>query len=128
MVNLASALPRISTIKAAVNGICLQVVATCSKHHTEVSLVSDYSSSLSFWSQLPPLSISSSQNISQKSDRSHQRLSQLEMNQRSGLAQQMMSQPQLPPQPPVRDVQYNPDKTYVAVVVSDGDNMQVRDC
>ena len=26
-----------------------QVVAMCSRHHTEISLVADYSSSLSFW-------------------------------------------------------------------------------
>ena len=42
------------------------------------------------------------------------------------MSQRRMSQPQLPPQPPVRNVQYNPDHTYVAVIVSDGDNMQVR--
>lgn len=29
--------------------VCLKVVALCSKHHTEISLVSDYCSSLSFW-------------------------------------------------------------------------------
>ena len=28
---------------------CMQVVALCSEQHTEVSLVADYCSSLSFW-------------------------------------------------------------------------------
>ena len=31
-----------------------QVVAICSRHHTEISLVADYSSSLSFWWAVTP--------------------------------------------------------------------------
>ncbi|KAK9793994.1 hypothetical protein WJX73_001371 [Symbiochloris irregularis] len=89
-----------------------EVVASCSRLHTEVSLVSDFSSSLSFWSRLPPLSALGL-------------LSTWTTGQPSGVSQHRMSQPQLPPQPPVQDVRYNPDHTYVAVIVSDGDNMQM---
>lgn len=98
---------------------CLQVVATCSKHHTEVSLVSDFSSSLSFWSLLPLPSMS--QSLHGSMSKSGQEMTQ------HGMSHHRMSQPQLPPQPPVRDVQYNSEQTYVAVIVSDGDNMQVSD-
>lgn len=67
----------------------VQVVASCAKQHTEISLVSDFAPSLSFWSLTPAL------------------------------------HPEPLPQPPQQPVTYQPDKTYVAMIVSDGDNMQV---
>ena len=69
--------------------LCPQVVASCTPTHTEITLVSDWCSSLSFWSQVPAL----------------QRTVQ-----------------QVPPE----EVLYDPSKTYVAVIASDGDNMQAR--
>ena len=68
----------------------VQVVADCSLHHTEISLVSDWSPNLSFYSMMQPLA----------SD---------------------LQQVALP-----SSLIYNPNHTYLAVVNSDGDNMQVR--
>ena len=65
-----------------------QVVASCSVHHTEITLVSDWNSGLSFWSQMPAS------------------VEQLQ-------------------QPEAHIQTYDPSKTYVAVIASDGDNMQV---
>ena len=70
----------------------MQVVASCTRTHTEITLVSDWLSSLSFWSQVPPL------------------------------------QPGLPRLPHPQAVLYEPHRTYVAVIASDGDNMQVLAC
>lgn len=66
----------------------MQVVASCSVHHTEITLVSDWNSGLSFWSQMP------------------------------SVGQQLQ-------QPEAHTLTYDPSKTYVAVIASDGDNMQV---
>lgn len=67
----------------------MQVVADCSLHHTEISLVSDWSPNLSFYSLMQPLT--------------------------SNLTQ-IARGPKLI---------YNPNDTYLAVVNSDGDNIQV---
>ena len=64
------------------------MVAECTLHHTEITLVSDWNSGLSFWSQMPPVT-------------------------------QQLQQPQ------ALTLTYDPSKTYVAVIASDGDNMQV---
>ncbi|EIE20344.1 hypothetical protein COCSUDRAFT_3563 [Coccomyxa subellipsoidea C-169] len=66
-----------------------EVVAICSKHHTEVSLVSDYCSSLSFWSRMP------------------------------AVTGQLVQSPPLPAGP------YSRLTTYIAIIASDGDNMQM---
>ena len=68
----------------------MQVVADCSVHHTEVSLVSDWSPNLSFYSMMPALVT---------------RLEQVSIG-------------------PGAD--FNPNHTYLAVINSDGDNLQVR--
>lgn len=67
-----------------------QVVADCSLHHTEISLVSDWCPNLSFYSMMQPLAAN---------------------------LQQVAEPPSLA---------YNPNHTYLAVVNSDGDNLQVR--
>ncbi|BDA45333.1 hypothetical protein COCOBI_07-1200 [Coccomyxa sp. Obi] len=66
-----------------------EVVALCSKHHTEISLVSDYCSSLSFWSRMPPVT--------------------------GPLVQS----------PPLAARPYSRLRTYIAIIASDGDNMQM---
>lgn len=35
--------------------LCMQEIAACSQHHTEVALVSDWSPNLSFWSRMTPV-------------------------------------------------------------------------
>ncbi len=68
--------------------LCMQEIAACSQHHTEVALVSDWSPNLSFWSQMTPVTI--------------------------------LHQPPALPLPP-----YSPNCTYVAIITSDGDSLQV---
>ena len=68
--------------------LCMQEIAACSQHHTEVALVSDWSPNLSFWSQMTPVAT--------------------------------LHQPAALPLPP-----YAPNCTYVAIITSDGDSLQV---
>jgi len=68
--------------------LCMQEIAACSQHHTEVALVSDWSPNLSFWSQMTPVAT--------------------------------LHQPPALPLPP-----YSPNCTYVAIITSDGDSLQV---
>ena len=68
--------------------LCMQEIAACSQHHTEVALVSDWSPNLSFWSQMDPVAT--------------------------------LHQPPALPLPP-----YAPNCTYVAIITSDGDSLQV---
>lgn len=70
---------------------CTQEIAACSQHHTEVSVVSDWSPNLGFWSLMAPIL----------------HLAQL---------------PPLPHEP------YSPNHTYIALIASDGDSVQVRSC
>lgn len=74
------------TIKPA--ALCIQEIAACSQHHTELALVSDWSPNLSFWSQMTPVTA-------------------------------LLQGPLLPVPP------YSPNCTYVAVIASDGDSLQV---
>lgn len=91
----------------------LQVVSLCTSNHTEISLVSDFASSLSFWSLWPALD-----EHSLHSKAVHQLESE-------AAAWRGPFQPQLlPPQPPAQAIAYSPSTTYAAVIVSDGDNMQ----
>ncbi len=68
--------------------LCMQEIAACSQHHTEVALVSDWSPNLSFWSQMTPVTT--------------------------------LHQPPALPLP-----SYSPNCTYVAIITSDGDSLQV---
>ena len=68
---------------------CVQVVADCSIHHTEISLVSDWCPNLSFYSLMQPVSAALEQ------------------------------------APLAHGLTYSPNDTYLAVINSDGDNMQV---
>ena len=70
---------------------CMQEIAACSQHHTEVSVVSDWSPNLSFWSLMAPIL--------------------------------QLAQP-----PPSPHEPYSPNHTYIAVIASDGDSVQVRSC
>ena len=70
---------------------CMQEIAACSQHHTEVSLVSDWSPNLSFWSQM-------------------------------AAATHIAQPPPLPHEP------YSPNHTYIALIASDGDSVQVCLC
>ena len=67
----------------------MQVVADCSIHHTEISLVSDWCPNLSFLSRMQA-------------------------------QQEPWAQNSFSPAPA-----FNPNHTYLAVINSDGDNMQV---
>lgn len=67
---------------------CMQEIAACSQHHTEVSLVSDWSPNLSFWSTM------------------------------AAVAQ--LAQPA-----PLAHSAYWPSHTYIALIASDGDSLQV---
>ena len=109
----------------------MQVVALCSKHHTEVSLVGDFCSALSFWQALCPLTNLHTElmPLHQSPDRTpklcrlteHALMGATSCGRRSMLpsidAPLQQSAP-LPTQP------YNPRKTYIAIISSDGDNMQ----
>ena len=69
----------------------VQEIAACSQHHTEVSLVTDWSPNLSFWSQM-------------------------------AAATHIAQPPPLPHEPP------SPNHTYIALIASDGDSVQVCSC
>lgn len=66
----------------------MQEIAACSQHHTEVSLVTDWSPNLSFWSMMPAVT-------------------------------------QLTQAAPLPRESYSPNHTYVAIIASDGDSVQV---
>lgn len=70
---------------------CLQEIAACSQHHTELSVVSDWSPNLGFWFLMAPIL-------------------------------QLAQPPPLPHEP------YSPNQTYIALIASDGDSVQVRSC
>lgn len=69
----------------------VQEIAACSQHHTELSLVTDWSPNLSFWSQM-------------------------------AAATHIAQPPPLPHEP------YSPNHTYIALIASDGDSVQVCLC
>lgn len=151
----------------SVNGVMhscgwLQVVALCSEHHTEVSLVADYCSSLSFWcaarmasSVLPavhrlqplhcfllkhmPCAWHQAPLVEQESPACgsiihlwvHASLLGLAKHAVGNLDCHSCRRSSLPTrdaplqQPPQQSVQpYDRHKTYIAIIASDGDNMQ----
>ena len=108
----------------------MQVVALCSKHHTEVSLVGDFCSALSFWQALCPVTQPNIELMLMHQLLVHSpKLCPLTkhalMHARCGCRSMLppidaplqQSAP-LPTQP------YDHRKTYIAIISSDGDNMQ----
>ena len=118
----------------------MQVVALCSKHHTEVSLVADYCSSLSFWQaaslSLLPFSYSPSvaviyHTLLQHTQKHHSRSAVTRgkddvltvLCAYRSLLTSLDGPLQQPAELPTET--YDHSKTYIAIIASDGDNMQV---